>query len=373
MAFGQKKEYEFLEKYKIPLIIAAVIIFTSVLLFFVRIFSGTDDSLATGGAFVSGDVFRQSSEPQKKPKMQSANSSLSGTPVMEKKVAYTTSSIRRLNPSLSYAEAKKQADKYYEMFVKRNEEKYLMQALKETYPEETETELKIRIANLPADQKDEMLKSQRSSIMSDIKAEEDKENKEIERKNSCYEEAYYKDEIVIEEEKDEDGYPIMECVGTDCKPKSTKKNVRTRTNLFDGFRYNSCINDTNFSNMHAEADALEAKKKEALNIYKKKDTVKKSESTATASVETSQKASTAKQTRKEQKTVIKKANFKTKISSKFRLNKNGSNFGNKKKNNTSEGSNDESSNGMEGMPDLSNIGGGAGGIDLNSLMKQAGQ
>lgn len=369
MAFGQKKDEEFLEKYKIPLIIAAVIIFTSVLLFFVRIFSGTDDSLATGGAFVSGDVFRQSSEPQKKPKMQSANSSLSGTPVREKKVAYTTSSIRRLNPSLSYAEAKKQADKYYEMFVKRNEEKYLMQALKETYPEETETELKIRIANLPADQKDEMLKSQRSSIMADIKAEEDKENKEIERKNSCYEEAYYKDEIVIEEEKDEDGYPIMECVGTDCKPKSTKKNVRTRTNLFDGFRYNSCINDTNFSNMHAEADALEAKKKEALNIYKKKD-VKKSENTATASVETTQKAGTAKQTRKEQKTVIKKANFGSGGSSKFQ--KSGSSFGNKKKQNTSGSSNDAAT-GMEGMPDLSNIGGGAGGLDLNSLMKQAGQ
>ena len=55
------------------------ILFTVILFLLIISLTSSDDSVSTGGAFASGEAFRQSSELEKKPKMQSANPGVGST------------------------------------------------------------------------------------------------------------------------------------------------------------------------------------------------------------------------------------------------------------------------------------------------------
>ena len=57
-------------------IVGGLILFTALMIFAILQFTATDNSVSTGGAFVSGDAFKQSSEPAKKPKMRTASTQM---------------------------------------------------------------------------------------------------------------------------------------------------------------------------------------------------------------------------------------------------------------------------------------------------------
>lgn len=57
-------------------IVGGLIIFTALMIFAILQFTASDNSVSTGGAFVSGDAFKQSSEPEKKPKMRTASTQM---------------------------------------------------------------------------------------------------------------------------------------------------------------------------------------------------------------------------------------------------------------------------------------------------------
>lgn len=60
------------------------ILFTVILFLLILAFTSSDDSVSTGGAFASADVFRQTADPEKKPKMQSANAGVMSSCKIEK-------------------------------------------------------------------------------------------------------------------------------------------------------------------------------------------------------------------------------------------------------------------------------------------------